>query len=59
MEILDICYSVASHYFVQSHPEVIAAGKKALEDYGAGLSSVRFICGTQDIHKVNTTFTQC
>jgi 7-keto-8-aminopelargonate synthetase-like enzyme len=37
----------------QSHPEVVAAGIKALEDYGAGLSSVRFICGTQSIHKVS------
>ncbi|KAB7501940.1 2-amino-3-ketobutyrate coenzyme A ligase, mitochondrial, partial [Armadillidium nasatum] len=34
-----------------SHPEVVKAGKEALEKYGAGLSSVRFICGTQDIHK--------
>ena len=31
----------------QSHPEVVAAGKKALDTHGAGLSSVRFICGTQ------------
>ncbi|RXG72902.1 2-amino-3-ketobutyrate coenzyme A ligase, mitochondrial [Armadillidium vulgare] len=35
----------------RSHPEVVKAGKEALEKYGAGLSSVRFICGTQDIHK--------
>ena len=32
------------------HPEVVAAGKKALEDYGAGTASVRFICGTFSIH---------
>jgi glycine C-acetyltransferase len=32
------------------HPEVIAAGKKALDDYGAGTASVRFICGTFSIH---------
>jgi glycine C-acetyltransferase len=32
------------------HPEVIAAGRKALEDYGAGTASVRFICGTFSIH---------
>lgn len=38
--------------FPQSHPEVVAAGQDALAKYGAGLSSVRFICGTQDIHKV-------
>ena len=36
----------------QSHPEVIEAGISALKSHGAGLSSVRFICGTQDIHKV-------
>ncbi|KAB7499120.1 2-amino-3-ketobutyrate coenzyme A ligase, mitochondrial [Armadillidium nasatum] len=36
---------------LKSHPEVVKAGKEALEKYGAGLSSVRFICGTQDIHK--------
>ena len=34
-----------------SHPEVIEASKDALDKYGAGLSSVRFICGTQNIHK--------
>jgi len=32
------------------HPEVIAAGKKALDDFGAGTASVRFICGTFSIH---------
>jgi glycine C-acetyltransferase len=32
------------------HPEVVAAGKKALDDYGAGTASVRFICGTFSIH---------
>lgn len=32
---------------------MIQAGVSALEKYGAGLSSVRFICGTQDIHKVS------
>lgn len=35
---------------LSSHPEVVQAGKDALDKYGAGLSSVRFICGTQDIH---------
>ena len=34
---------------LQSHPEVIEASRQALLDYGAGLSSVRFICGTQVI----------
>ncbi|KAM9326925.1 2-amino-3-ketobutyrate coenzyme A ligase, mitochondrial [Gastrophryne carolinensis] len=47
--ILNFC---ANNYLgLSSHPEVIQAGHKALEEYGAGLSSVRFICGTQNIHK--------
>uniref|UniRef100_A0A8C4SFR8 2-amino-3-ketobutyrate coenzyme A ligase, mitochondrial n=1 Tax=Erpetoichthys calabaricus TaxID=27687 RepID=A0A8C4SFR8_ERPCA len=42
----------ANNYLgLSSHPAVIAAGIAALRDYGAGLSSVRFICGTQDLHK--------
>lgn len=36
---------------MQSNPDVIEYSKKALDSHGAGLSSVRFICGTQDIHK--------
>lgn len=48
-KILNFC---ANNYLgLSSHPEVIAAGKAALDQYGAGLSSVRFICGTQSIHK--------
>jgi len=48
-DLLNFC---ANNYLgLSSHPEVIQAGKDALENYGAGLSSVRFICGTQDIHK--------
>ncbi|ELU08660.1 hypothetical protein CAPTEDRAFT_164338 [Capitella teleta] len=48
-KILNFC---ANNYLgLSSHPEVIAAGRKALDTHGAGLSSVRFICGTQDIHK--------
>ncbi|XP_068108227.1 2-amino-3-ketobutyrate coenzyme A ligase, mitochondrial isoform X2 [Hyperolius riggenbachi] len=47
--ILNFC---ANNYLgLSSHPEVIHAGHEALEKYGAGLSSVRFICGTQNIHK--------
>ena len=38
---------------LQSHPDVIEAGRNALRDYGAGLSSVRFICGTQVIKSYN------
>ena len=40
-----------SYCLFQSHPDVVRAGVDALQEYGAGLSSVRFICGTQDIHK--------
>lgn len=48
-EILNFC---ANNYLgLANHPEVIAAAKKGLELYGYGLSSVRFICGTQTIHK--------
>lgn len=47
--VLNFC---ANNYLgLASNPEVIAAGTAALEKYGFGLSSVRFICGTQDIHK--------
>ncbi|KAH7731074.1 Aminotransferase [Aphelenchoides avenae] len=47
--LLNFC---ANNYLgLSSHPEVIQAGKDALESHGAGLSSVRFICGTQDIHR--------
>ncbi|KAL4224771.1 hypothetical protein ACF0H5_015468 [Mactra antiquata] len=47
--ILNFC---ANNYLgLSSHPAVIEAGKKALDTHGAGLSSVRFICGTMDIHK--------
>uniref|UniRef100_A0A452UIC6 Glycine C-acetyltransferase n=1 Tax=Ursus maritimus TaxID=29073 RepID=A0A452UIC6_URSMA len=47
--ILNFC---ANNYLgLSSHPEVIQAGLQALEEFGAGLSSTRFICGTQSIHK--------
>ena len=36
---------------MSSHPEVVKAAKDALDTHGFGMSSVRFICGTQDIHK--------
>ena len=36
---------------LSSHPKVIAAAHKAIDDRGYGMSSVRFICGTQDLHK--------
>jgi glycine C-acetyltransferase len=42
----------ANNYLgLSSHPEVIRAAKNALDTHGYGMSSVRFICGTQDIHK--------
>ena len=48
-EVLNFC---ANNYLgLSSHPEVIEAAKAAIDSHGYGLSSVRFICGTQDIHK--------
>jgi len=48
-EVLNFC---ANNYLgLSAHPEVIEAAKKAIDDHGYGMSSVRFICGTQDIHK--------
>ncbi|KAK6188248.1 hypothetical protein SNE40_004470 [Patella caerulea] len=47
--IINFC---ANNYLgLSSHPEVVEASKQILDSHGAGLSSVRFICGTQDIHK--------
>ena len=48
-EVLNFC---ANNYLgLSSHPEVIAAAHKAIDTHGFGMSSVRFICGTQDLHK--------
>ena len=48
-EVLNFC---ANNYLgLADNPEVIAAAHKALDEYGFGLASVRFICGTQDLHK--------
>ena len=48
-EVLNFC---ANNYLgLSSHPEVIQASKDTLDSHGYGMSSVRFICGTQDIHK--------
>ncbi len=42
----------ANNYLgLSSHPQVTEAAKNAIDSHGYGLSSVRFICGTQDIHK--------
>ncbi|MGA0011975.1 MAG: glycine C-acetyltransferase [Flavobacteriaceae bacterium] len=48
-EVLNFC---ANNYLgLSSHPEVVQAAKDTLDTHGFGMSSVRFICGTQDIHK--------
>ena len=48
-EVLNFC---ANNYLgLSNHPRVIKAAKKTLDTHGFGMSSVRFICGTQDIHK--------
>lgn len=48
----DVVIMCANNYLgLSSHPEVIQAAKDALDSHGFGMSSVRFICGTQDIHK--------
>ncbi len=48
-EVINFC---ANNYLgLSSHPKVIEAAHKAIETHGYGMSSVRFICGTQDIHK--------
>jgi glycine C-acetyltransferase len=49
-KVLNFC---ANNYLgLSDHPELIQAAKDALDTHGFGMSSVRFICGTQDIHKV-------
>ena len=48
-EVVNFC---ANNYLgLSSHPSVIEAAKKAIDTHGYGMSSVRFICGTQDVHK--------
>jgi glycine C-acetyltransferase len=47
-EVLNFC---ANNYLgLADHPEIVAAAKKAIDDWGFGLASVRFICGTQTLH---------
>ncbi|MBL7924142.1 MAG: glycine C-acetyltransferase [Bacteroidia bacterium] len=49
---LDVINFCANNYLgLSSHPRVIEAAKQAIDTHGFGMSSVRFICGTQDIHK--------
>lgn len=48
-EVINLC---ANNYLgLANHPQVVAAAHRALDDYGYGMASVRFICGTQTIHK--------
>lgn len=48
-EVINFC---ANNYLgLSSHPHVIEAAKRSVDEHGYGMSSVRFICGTQDIHK--------
>ena len=48
-KVLNFC---ANNYLgLSNHPEIIDTAKTALDDHGFGMSSVRFICGTQDLHK--------
>jgi len=49
-EVVNLC---ANNYLgLSNHPTLVSEAKKSLEDYGFGMSSVRFICGTQNIHKL-------
>ena len=48
-DVLNFC---ANNYLgLANHPDIIAAAKEGLDSHGFGMASVRFICGTQDIHK--------
>ena len=48
----DVINFCANNYLgLSSHPDIVATAHKALDEYGYGLSSVRFICGTQDLHR--------
>jgi glycine C-acetyltransferase len=48
-EVINLCSN--NYLGLSSHPEVVAAAHRGLDERGYGMSSVRFICGTQDIHK--------
>ncbi len=48
-QVLNLCSN--NYLGLSSHPEIVAAAKSTLDTHGFGMSSVRFICGTQDIHK--------
>ena len=52
-ELLNLC---ANNYLgLADHPALIAAAKRAMDDHGYGMASVRFICGTQDLHRMLET----
>ena len=52
-EVINFC---ANNYLgLSSHPDILSAAKQTIDTHGFGLSSVRFICGTQDIHKALET----
>ncbi|MFB9054788.1 glycine C-acetyltransferase [Formosa undariae] len=52
-EVSNVINFCANNYLgLSSHPDVLEASKKTIDSHGFGMSSVRFICGTQDIHKV-------
>jgi 7-keto-8-aminopelargonate synthetase and related enzymes len=48
-KVLNFCSN--NYLGLSSHPKVVQAAKDTLDSHGFGMSSVRFICGTQDIHK--------
>ena len=49
MQVVNLCSN--NYLGLSSHPDIIQAAKSTLDSHGFGMSSVRFICGTQDIHK--------
>jgi len=48
-EVLNLCSN--NYLGLADHPEVVKAAKEALDRWGYGMASVRFICGTQEVHK--------
>src|SRR5207249_11055746 len=48
-DVLNLCAN--SYLGLADHPEVVRAAKEALDQWGYGMASVRFICGTQEVHK--------
>ena len=47
--VINLC---ANNYLgLANHPELLSAAKSALDDFGFGMASVRFICGTREVHK--------